>query len=88
MKAAEAYHFGFLCCHFKIELVQSFEKFMVKPLGLIAVGKCAYEVIGIPEDERIAFTVGLDPLFKPQVQTKMKVDICQYRRNNPTLRSS
>ncbi len=86
MKAAEAYHLGFLRGHCKVELAQPVRQFAVKPLGFLSISKRTDEVISVPQNKRFPLAVRLDSLFKPQIQPKMEVDIRQYRRYDTSLR--
>ncbi len=47
--------------------------------------KSAYKIIGISQNKGRALTIEFNPPFKPQIKTKVEVNISQYRRYYTSL---
>ena len=76
-ESAEAVDSGFLFGNFEAEFGQSLGQFPVEPLGFLAVLEGADEIIGEADEVGLAFCLGFDPLFEPQVHHVVQVDVGQ-----------
>lgn len=74
--------------NFQAELSKAVAELSVKPVGVLLVLKGTYKVISISDDHSHSPAISLDPLFKPEVQCIVQIDVSQDWRYNSSLQST